>query len=80
VDSFLSDTNGFALIAHDFEAFVEVTIDAFYKHRIVIVAREYVAVNVEEVESLTAHAKELAVLIKNGSETHPKMEEYFHNS
>jgi hypothetical protein len=46
----------------------------------VIVAREYVAVNVEEVESLTAHAKELAVLIKNGSETHPKMEEYFHNS
>jgi hypothetical protein len=47
-------------VGHNFETFVEVTVDMLNKHTVVIAARENVAINLKEVNHLLENAKELA--------------------
>jgi hypothetical protein len=76
----LGDADGFAFVAHDAKALVDIAIDALDNHWIVIVAGEDVAVDLEEVESLTAHAKEFAVFVEDCGEADTIMEKNFHDS
>ena len=76
----MGDADRFTFPAHDAKALVDIAIDALDNHWIVIVAGEDVAVDLEEVESLTAHAKEFAVLVEDCGEADTITEKNFHDS
>jgi hypothetical protein len=75
----LGNTNRFAFVAHDAKTLVEIAIDALDDHWIVVVTGEDVAVDLEEVKSLTAHAKEFGVFVKDCSEANTITEKKFHD-
>jgi hypothetical protein len=67
------------LIAHDFEAFCEIAIDAFDDHGVVIGAGEDVAINLQQVNRLVTDAEEFAVLVQYNCVTESISKEYSHD-
>ncbi len=52
-------------VAHDAKSLIEVPIYVLDKHRIVVCTQENMTIDFEEVQGLTADAKELAVFVKH---------------
>ncbi len=61
--------DGVAFVGHDFKTFVQVAIDLFNHHRIVVVARENVAIDLQQLQRFSANAVKFAVLVQNNGMT-----------
>jgi len=62
-DGFEGDPDGIAFVRHDAKPFIQISIDAFNKHRIVVVARQNMIIDVEEIEGFLEHTHKLGVLV-----------------
>ena len=78
-NSFQSDAHRIALIHHDFKIAVEITANSLDEHWIVIITRQYLPINFQQIESFAADAKELAVLIQHNRVAEAVTELHFHN-
>ena len=58
-DRFHSNPDGVTFVGHNFQTFVEIAIDTLDQHTIVISTREDVAINLQEINGVFAHTKEL---------------------
>ncbi len=67
-----SNPNGTALSAHYFQAFVEVAVDLFDHHGVVIATRENMSIELKEVACLFKGTKELAILVQDDCVREPK--------
>lgn len=79
-DGFKCNPHSVTLVAEDFEALVQVTVDAFSKHAVMVVTRENMAVELEQINNFTEHAKEFAVLIKDQGVADAKLHHDLHES
>ena len=52
-------------VCHDLKPFVQVLIDALDEHRIMVVARQNVIIDFEEVEGLFEYTQKFGVLVKD---------------
>ncbi len=71
-DGLHSNPNGTAFIAHYFQAFVEVAVDSFNYHGVVIATRGNMSIELKEVTCLFEGTKELAILVQDDHVTEPK--------
>ncbi len=72
-DGLHSNPNGTAFVAHYFLAFVEVVVDSFNHHGVVIATRENMLIELKEVACLFEGTKELAILVQDNCVTEPKL-------
>ncbi len=61
----MGDADGVTSFGHNFETFVEVSIDPLDHHWIVVVARENKAINLQKLQGFSANAVEFAILVQN---------------
>ena len=64
-DGFKGKPDGIVFVGHDLKPFIQVSIDALNKHRMVVVAGQTVVIDVEEVEGLLEHTQKLGVLVED---------------
>ncbi len=78
-DGLHSNPDRIALVCHDFEPFVEISIDLFDQHWIVIATRKDVLVYLQEVNSFLENNKKLAILVEDDSVAEAEMSLNFHD-
>ena len=64
-DGFKGGPDGITSVCHDVKPFIQISIDALNEHRIVVVARQNMIIDVEEVEGFLEHTHKLGVLVKD---------------
>ena len=62
---FECDPDGIAFVCHNSKPFVQVSIDALNKHQIMVVARQNVMIDFEEVKGLFEYTHKFRVLVKD---------------
>jgi hypothetical protein len=75
----LCDADGVSLIYQYAETFVEVSIKAFDQHRVMIAARENMAVDIKQIDCFTKGSFEFTVLVEDESMAEPKAKHNFHD-
>jgi hypothetical protein len=65
-------------VCHDFEALIEIAINTFDHHWIVIVPQKDVMVELQQITGFLKSAEEFCVLVKDDSMTQAKSELDFH--
>jgi hypothetical protein len=74
------DPIGIALVRHDAQSLIEVPVEAFDYHRVMVPSAENMTIDFQKVESFPTNAKKLAVFVKDAGMAKAKSQYDLHDS